>query len=257
MARGPVIVTRPAQAGASLVQRLRAAGWDALHWPAFELLPPREPERARARLAQVTPGELLVFVSPTAVRACADVLPQWPPGVRAAAVGAGTARAFHAAYGAAVDCLDPASATGEGGSEALFARLAGMPWPSRVLILRAEQGREWLAEQLQAAGVAVEALSVYRREPLRLDPAARSELARVMGSGRPPVLLVSSTEAVEALHKAVVAIPSAWDWLRGGTALAIHARIAAALRQAGFAIVSLVQADEEAVLAKLESDAPD
>jgi uroporphyrinogen-III synthase len=257
MARGPVIVTRPAQAGASLVQRLRAAGWDALHWPAFELLPPREPERARARLAQVTPGELLVFVSPTAVRACADVLPQWPPGARAASVGAGTARALHAAYGAAVDCLEPESAPGEGGSEALFARLAGMPWPSRVLILRAEQGREWLAEQLQAAGVAVEALSVYRREPLRLDPAARSELARVMGSGRPPVLLVSSTEAVEALHKAVAAIPSAWDWLRGGTARAIHARIATALRQAGFAIVSLVQADEEAVLAKLESDAPD
>lgn len=257
MAHGPVIVTRPAQAGERLTQRLRAAGWDAQHWPAFDLLPARDPEHTRARLAQAAPGELLVFVSPAAVRACAAVLPRWPAGLRAAAVGVGSARAFHAVYGDAVDCLSPGDAPGEGGSEALFARLASAPWPSRVLIARAEQGREWLAEQLQAAGVAVETLSVYRREPLSLDQAARAELVRMLGLSRPPVLLVSSTEAVEALRAAVAAVPGAWDWLRGGRALAIHARIAAALRQAGFATVSLVHADDEAVLAKLESDASD
>jgi uroporphyrinogen-III synthase len=257
MARGPVIVTRPAEAGARLTQRLRAAGWDARHWPAFDLLPARDPQHARARLAQTAPGDLLVFVSPAAVRACAELLPRWPSGVRAAAVGAGTARAFHAAYGAAVDCLSPDDAAGEGGSEALYARLAAAPWPRRVLILRADQGREWLAERLQAAGVTVETLSVYRREPLQLDPNARSELARAIAAGHPPTLLVSSSEAIAALRDAVASVPGAWDWLRGGRALAIHARIAAALRDAGFAAVSLVHADDEAVLAKLESEASD
>ena len=95
MAHGPVIVTRPAQAGERLTQRLRAAGWDAQHWPVFDLLPARDPERARVRLTQAAPGDLLVFVSPAAVRACAEVLPRWPAGLRAAAVGVGSARAFH------------------------------------------------------------------------------------------------------------------------------------------------------------------
>ena len=188
--RGPVIVTRPAPAGERLTHRLRAAGWNVLHWPAFHLLPARDPERVRTRLLQAAPGELLVFVSPAAVRACAAILPSWPAGLRAAAVGAGSARAFHDAYGEAVDCLSPEDAAGEGGSEALFSRLASEPWPQRVLILRAEQGREWLAEQLQAAGVTVEALCVYRREPLDLDSIARDELVRTMALGRPPVLLV-------------------------------------------------------------------
>lgn len=255
--RGPVIVTRPAPAGERLSQRLRAAGWDVLHWPAFRLLPARDPERVRTRLLQAAPGDLLVFVSPAAVRACAAILPSWPAGLRAAAVGAGSARAFHAEYGEAVECLSPEGAAGEGGSEALYARLASQPWPHRVLILRAEQGREWLAEQLQAAGVAVEALSVYRREPLALDGTARADLVRTMALDRPPVLLVSSSEAIEALRNALASVPGAWDWLRSAPALAIHARIAAALHDAGFATVSLVHADDEAVLAKLESDASD
>lgn len=255
--RGPVIVTRPAPAGERLTQRLRAAGWDVLHWPAFRLLPASDPEQVRTRLLKAAPGELLVFVSPAAVRACAEILPSWPPGLRAAAVGAGSARAFHHEYGEELECLSPEDAAGEGGSEALYRRLASEPWPHRVLILRAEQGREWLAEQLQAAGVTVEALSVYRREPLGLDGTARADLVRTMTSGQPPVLLVSSSEAIEALRNALACVPGAWDWLRSARALAIHARIAAALHEAGFETVSLVHADDEAVLAKLESLASD
>jgi uroporphyrinogen-III synthase len=257
MAHGPVIVTRPAEAGARLVARLRAAGRDALHWPAFTLLPAAQPDRARARLAAVAPGELLIFVSPVAVRASAGLMPRWPSGARAAAVGEGTALAVRAAYGEGVACVAPADPDGAGGSEALYARLAAEPWPRRALILRAEQGREWLAERLRGAGVEVESLPVYRREPWVLDETARTDLARTMAAGAVPTLLVSSTESIEALRAALAPLPQAWDWLRAGRALAIHPRIAAALRQAGFATVSLVHADDEAMLAKLESAASD
>lgn len=220
-------------------------------WPAFDIAPPPDPAAAAARLAALAAGELVVVVSPAAAAALAALRPDWPASTGFAAVGAGTATALRQALGSAANIIEPDPALTTG-SEALWDTLDELGLPARVLIARAEHGREWLAERLAAAGVAVEVLVVYRRIALTLAPVQVAQLAAAIG-GPPPVLVVTSSEAVEVLLQALATVPGALAWAQAGRALAIHPRIAGRLHAAGFAAVEPVAAEDGAVLAKLES----
>ena len=250
--RAPVIVTRPAEAGRRLTARLVAAGFDVRWWPAFEIAPAPDEDAVRSRLSALADVPLVLLVSPAAVAACAALLPNWPVGVAIAAVGAGTAEAARAAFGPAVEVVEPPPEAIESGSEALWQVLVERGLPHKVLIARAEHGREWLSQQLAAAGVEVERLAVYRRLPLALSDAEREQLAHSL-SDLPPQILVTSSEAVDVLVEALAGVPGALEWAQRGRCLVIHSRIRQRLLEAGFADVDFVAAEDEAVIAKLES----
>lgn len=246
-----MIVTRPAAAGQRLTRFLERAGYTAWWWPAFDIAPAPDPVAAAARLAALAPDELLIVVSPAAAAALAQLRADWPASITLAAVGAGTAAALRAALGPAPSLIEPAAGA-ESGSESLWELLHARGLPERVLIARAEHGREWLAEQLSLAGVAVTTLAVYRRIALQLASDDRARLAAAL-AGPAPVLVFTSSEAVEVVVDALAASPGALEWAQAGQALAIHPRIADRLRAAGFAKVDGVAADDGAILAKLES----
>ena len=252
MSLAPVIVTRPAPAGPRLCESLQARGRQAWWWPAFEIAPLAEPQAVAARLARLSQDELVLVVSPAAVAALAGLLPCWPAGVRLAAVGEGTAQALFATFGAGIDLVRPADDASESGSEALWDELQKRELPQRVLIARAEHGREWLGARLEAAGVAVERLAVYRRLPGALDRAQGAQLAQAL-SGPPPEILVTSSEGVDVLLAELATQPGALEWARRGRVLAIHSRIIERLVAAGFDQTCLVAADDETVVATLES----
>jgi hypothetical protein len=65
--------------------------------------------------------------------------------------------------------------------------------------------------------------------------------------------VITSTEAIGALDRSVGVVPGADAWLRRGLALAAHDRIADNLHTAGYTRVERVAADDDGVLAKLES----
>jgi len=101
--------------------------------------------------------DLVVFVSPSAVRIAAPAI-QRPPRL-AAAIGAGTRRELERAG------FDNVISPKDGNdSEALLAApelqaMAGR----RVLIVRGEGGRAFLGDALRARGAAVEYAECYRR----------------------------------------------------------------------------------------------
>ena len=136
------------------------------------------------------------------------------------------------------------------GSEALWRELATLrPLPRRVLILRAEQGREWLAQQLRDAGAEVNSLAVYRRVARAWkDLPAGALVAAALHAAR-PVLVVTSSEAVQlVLHNAEQA--GLGDQLRNGVVVTMHPRVAEVLRAAGCAEVhTLPHLDAAALLA--------
>ena len=135
------------------------------------------------------------------------------------------------------------------GSEALWAALqAHGPLPRRVLIVRAESGREWLTERLREAGSQVEYACVYRRVVHTPSQELRAALGACRGSGRVAVPVVTSSEAVGALDRQLEHTPEARAWLREGLALCSHPRIAQALRAAGYARVSECEPTASAVL---------
>ena len=249
-----VVVTRPGAAGRALADELNDAGRPAVWLPAFEFGPPPDEAQARAVLASVADYDLAIFVSPQAARAAAALLDEpWPGATAIAAVGAGTRAAVLAAIpGAAGATLLPARDEDirGSGSESLWPLLQGLqPPPRRVLLLRAQSGREWLAEKLQAAGSAVTPLAVYSRLPFAPPAQLRARLAAAVQDGLASV--VSSSDAVDALAGMLAGQPQVLQALRAGPALASHPRIAERLRAAGFARVAVCAPEARAIIVSL------
>lgn len=251
-----IIVTRPGDAGRRLQAGLQQAGRDAVWWPAFDIGPATDAAHARHVLQGLGDVDLAVLVSPAAVRATAELLAQpWPVTTAIGAVGAATA----AAVGEwlqpdpSVPLIAPAAGD-ETGSEAFMAEWQRRGQTARrVLILRAQHGREWLAQRFAELGSRVETLAVYARNECDLDVAARRWLADAIDRGAPVATLFSSSEAIAALDRSVRGEPRARDWLRAGAAVATHARIAEQLLAAGYSRVLTSTGDDATLLAQLES----
>ncbi len=258
-----VLITRPGEPGRALAARLQALGQAAFWWPAFDLLPPADPQQVHDRVAQLAKFDLVVFVSPMAVQAFAGALAgaPWPRATRIAAVGGATRRTIldelRPDEGGAI--IGPAgSAAAEGGAEALWPAIAALrPAPRRALIVRAQSGREWLGTQLRAIGVAVEELEAYRRVTHEPAPAARERLLLALGAGpaaQALAVLFSSTEAVGVLTPALQAAGLS-PHRAGMVALCVHERIARAAAGAGWVDVRRCEPRAEAILAALAAAA--
>ena len=228
-----VIITRPGDVGRACTEELTRAGFDAVWWPAFDIaLTPSV--AAQAALAHLTGFDCVVFVSVSAVAAAAKIRGDtpWPRAVAIAAVGCATAAAARAALRLPDDMrvIAPADDTGESGSEMLWPLLKAAA-PRRVLIARAQRGREWLADQLQAGGAAVTSVAVYSRVARPLSQPQRESLLRWVADGVRTVTVFSSSEAVDLMLEP--AVDEATRALRRGVAVATHPRIAERLRQHG------------------------
>jgi uroporphyrinogen-III synthase len=237
-----VLVTRPGEAGQHLTGALREAGQRALWWPTFDLLPPDEPEALRALLRRLAEFDLVVFVSPAAVRGLVRQDPGngWPAGTAIAAAGASTLALARSLLpgAAAARIAGLANGAKQSGSEALWEALqTEAKAPRRALIVRAESGREWLADRLREAGCSVEYASVYRRVVHQPAQAQAAALAACHGAGDCAASVLTSSESVGALDRQLEALPEARAWLRQGLALCSHARVARAVQDAGYSRV--------------------
>ncbi len=159
------------------------------------------------------------------------------------AVGPATARAL-AAAGIAAE-VPPVARDARALAEALIARraLAGR----RVLVPRAEDGRDEAIAILRAAGAEVEVVTAYRTVAAPGDAPELAHGLAVLRRGEGAVCAVFAPSQVEALD-ALVAV-------RGIAApfVAIGATTAAALRAAGVAAVAVADAPTPEGLAKAVS----
>ncbi|HEX6131041.1 MAG TPA: uroporphyrinogen-III synthase [Actinomycetota bacterium] len=167
-----VLVTRPTERAAHLVELLRERGAGAIVAPTIAIRPVRSAELTRA-LLEVAGGEYawIVLTSPATVAMLAERIS--PIDVRAdvAAIGDGTADAFLRLAGRPVD-LQPRTFT----SKALartFPRGDG-----RVLCARADIAPAGLEDALRARGWSPTRVDAYRTAfPRTLPRAARDALA--------------------------------------------------------------------------------
>jgi uroporphyrinogen-III synthase len=248
-----VFVTRPEHEARSWVEDLRERGFDALALSLIAILPVTDAQPVRAAWQRLAQYRAAMFVSGNAVRhffAHAPAGSRWPAATRAWATGTGT----HAALlDAGVDggCIDaPPAAALQFDSEALWSRVAHqLRAGERVLIVRGGDaqgmatGRDWLADQVAAAGGLVETVVSYRRAAPTLS-AQQIALAREPGA----VWFFSSSEAISNLQSLV----ADHDWT-DARAVATHPRIAQAARLAGFGVVRESRPGLSAVATVLES----
>jgi uroporphyrinogen-III synthase len=243
-----LLLTRPRPQAGAWLQRLAALGVEARSLPLIEIVAAAdEGAAAREAWALLPRARLAMFVSPNAVTHCFAARPSgmaWPADVLAATVGPGSAAALHAAGVPEALIVQPPADAPSLDSEHLWPQLAGHEWQGRrVLLLRGDGGREWLAERLRERGAEVRGLSVYRRRCPSLDEAEQGLLSRALAAPAQHVWLFSSAEAIDHLQTLA---GSAVDWA-AARAIATHERIAERARGLGLGHVVLTRPDAGAV----------
>jgi uroporphyrinogen-III synthase len=158
----------------------------------------------------------------------------WPAALRAASPGPGSAAALREAGVARV--VEPAADAPQFDSESLWDALRGDAWRGvRVLVVRGDGGRDWLAERLREAGAEVSFVQAYRRALPARDAGARALLAAAPARPEAWCWHFSSSQAIDHLQQLA---PHA-DWSRA-RACASHPRIAERARALGFGRVDEV-----------------
>lgn len=234
-----VIVTRPEAQALPFVERLRALGVDAVAQPLIGIEPPADPGAVRAAWQRLGEAALAMFVSANAVAYFFEARPEqagWPPATLAGSTGPGTSAALRRQGVPDALLREPAPDSPRLDTEALWQQLRDEPWDGqRVLVVRGEGGRDWLAQTLRAQGATVDFLVAYRRAGPQPDAAQQAWLDDAVGEPARSCWLFSSSEAVQQLPALV---PGA-DW-SSAPALATHPRIAEAAQAVGFARVQVV-----------------
>jgi uroporphyrinogen-III synthase len=255
-----VLVTRPEREAGPWVQALQAEGVQAEAFALIEIAPLPDAQALQSAWQLVPQCFAVMFVSANAVR---FFMAAQPAGVavqacRAWATGPGTQAALLAAGWPAEQIDAPAADSLQFDSEALWAvvavrvRLAQAQGPATVLIVRGADaqgqmaGRDWLAQQLEEAGLPVAQVVAYVRRAPVLTPAQQARAEQSLRDGS--LWLFSSSEAAQHLRQACPQLD-----LSRARALATHPRIAERLRQAGWGHVELVPAALSAQAVSIKS----
>ena len=238
-----VLVTRPAGEAQRWAQALQSRGIEAESLPLIEIAPLADVSALQAVWQALPEHAAIMFVSANAVQHFMAQRPgNVPPHAQAWGTGPGTQAALLSAGWPADQIRCPDADAGKVDSEALWALVGEdvQHWSGRsVLIVRGADaqgqlaGRDWLAQQLQQAGVQVRQCVAYvRRAPVpNREQLERARQALHDGTW----WLFSSSEAAQNL--------AAWLPHEIGPqarALATHPRIAERLRQQGWGRVQEV-----------------
>lgn len=234
---------------------MRERGVDASSVPLIRILPVADPQPLRTAWSELSTHRLVVFVSPNAAWQFFAERPAsavWPAALLAGSPGPGTTTAL-AALGVPSACIvEPAADAPQLDSEALWAQLSVRPWQgARVLFVRGQGGREWLADQLRHHGASVVPLAAYRRAAPQLSADELVVARTALAEPRFHAWLFSSAEALASLAQA---LPEA-QWNRS-LAVATHPRIAQRARQLGFSRVIESQPLLDDVVACIQSIEP-
>lgn len=163
MSKFHVLVTRPSPAGEELCNLIRQCGGVATHFPTIEFAPPQDLSAYQRAIASLGTQDWLIFISPQAVYSSIPAIrsawPHFPPKVRLAAIGSGTAKALkEAGYRVATQ------PTAEWSSESLldlpeFQEVDG----KNITLVRGEGGRDLLAKTFSSRGAKVSHVIAYQR----------------------------------------------------------------------------------------------
>lgn len=232
-----VLVTRPAHQADGLIELIEASGGRAWHVPTIEIAALSDTGALAALIDRLEQFDFAVFISSNAAQhglAFVQARRTWPPNVRLAGVGPGTAQAL--AKLGQYDVLIPLTRFNSEGllERAEFQQLAG----KNIAIFRGHGGRELLATVLSERGAHVEYAECYQRRPATVD----SDALRQLWADH--ALQVVTAASPDALRQLVAAVGDAGRADLFATPLVVvSARMAEVARASGFSAAVLVARD--------------
>jgi len=206
-----VLVTRPRDQSAEMVALLEARGAEPIEAPMIRIAPPEDYGPLDAACAAIHEFDWIVFASANAVDVFIKRLLATPldlralKGVNLSAVGPATAERLRD-HGLKVD-LVPA----EYRAEALVEGLAGSRDITgvRILLPRADIGREVVAEELRRRGAEVTEVVAYRTVIVDPEREGEPDIYRMLLDRRIDVVTFTSASAVRNLVRVLGAEPAA------------------------------------------------
>ncbi|MFM2083629.1 MAG: hypothetical protein RLY95_447 [Pseudomonadota bacterium] len=241
-----VIVTRPEPECSRWVGAMQAEGLSAMALPLIEIA-------SIPFAVDASPNyDAFVFVSRSAVEGFFKVVPKDALQAKRCLVSGLGTRAALIQHGLQERLIDaPDSHSNQFDSEALWGVAGKRDWQGkRVLVVRGannlgeQEGRPWLADQLTAAGAAVDFVATYERRLPVLTEAGRSILQNPQASD---VWLFSSSQSIEHL-KLLVPLR---DW-KTSRSIVTHERIFISAVGAGFGDVKITRPVLADVIAALK-----
>ena len=232
-----VLVTRPREQAAALVDRLTALGAEAVEAPVIRIAPPEDREPLLQAAAAPAAFDWIIFTSANAVDAFMAALVEGHRDVRAlkgprlCTVGIGTAETL-AQHGIRVDLIAE-----EFRAEGVVKAIAGDgPVEGlRVLLPRADIGRELIADELRRAGAAVTDVVAYRTVVEETLPERDPDVYGLLLDGRIDVVTFTSASTVRGFAR-IFGAEQAADLLKHTVVAVIGPTTAEAARQLGIPV---------------------
>lgn len=234
-----VLVTRPAAQAAKLCELIRAAGGEAIEYPAIAI----EPLTLDEALRHSTAPDWLIFTSVNAVQHglahCAR-----NASTRVAAIGKATATALEA-NDVRVDAVPELGSTSEDLlSHSAFANVDGL----RVWLIKGVGGRDALRDTLAERGANVTVAEAYRRVQPNVAPDVTQRLEERWRNDGIDIVTLTSVEILENLL--ALLSEAGQTMLRATPFVAISERIVAAARAHGLRADAVLTrgADDESIV---------
>lgn len=220
------ILTRPAGRNTRVMNGLLRRGWCVKECPALEI---REVFADAAMVPRPEAFDLIVFVSRAAVTGYQSQLSEkatfeWPQATLTACMGPVTAASIRRAFGETVSVVHPEADRAQD-SEALWPLLVGLEQPlKKVLIVRGQDGREWLSQRLQQRGVSVSLHQAYNRQVTLWPQSLCEHFLALYHQGTLPAWLLTSPHGMEAIFKNLQ-ILGLTDWFARSSFVLTHERL--------------------------------
>ncbi|MGY5451249.1 uroporphyrinogen-III synthase [Agarivorans sp. MS3-6] len=228
-----VLVTRPKPHNQQCVKTLQAFGYSAIAAPMVDIKASQQLAQLNTILAADSTVDLVIAVSQYAVESCQQFVQQqrlnWPSSLQYLAVGKATAECWQQ-YG--VKALVPARQDSEGMLQLIDQQLQGV---TRATILRGQQGREWLAQKLQAKGIEVSYVTCYQRNLI-----SYSEQQLEHWRSQINTIIATSGEILKHLTT-LTSTPMQRAWLKGVTLLVPSQRLLEYAKSLGFVHIVLCE----------------
>ena len=210
-----IVVTRPREQAAELIEQIEAMGAEAIQAPMIQVIPPDDYGPLDAACRDVATFDLIVFSSANAVDSFVQRLLASPhdlrelKGVRLCAIGPATAARL-ARHGLKID-LTPPEYRAESLVQAISATrdVRGL----RILLPRADIGRETVADELRQRGAEVAEVVAYRTVAAEPEREGDPDIYRMLLERRIDVVTFTSASAVRHFVKGLGAEQAA-DLLR-------------------------------------------
>lgn len=237
------LLTRPLPVRDGVAEALQAAGMESLSLPTLAVTGHIDAAFEAHLIKQNYDG--VVCVSQHAVTFAQQRLTalnfNFSPHTWLAAVGAASAQGLRQAWPDA-RIITPAVQDSQD-SEGLWRALeqTGSIAPShKVLIVRAQTGRDVLLQRMQTAHMQVDVWSCYQRQPLIWSDTQKNSVQTALMQHGLAISLTSIEGLHGLLHNLAPIVPQLWQQ----PVITLHPAIAQAAQQAGFSNISCVPASQ-------------